>query len=97
MKYTRAMISAALNGELDNVKFVHNRQFNLDVPVSCPGVPAEILDPRATWKDRDAYDLQANQLAALFEKNFAEKYPDIDPAIADAGPRQLVEPAGVAV
>ena len=97
LKYTRAMISAALNGELDNVKFVRNRQFNLDVPASCPGVPAEILDPRATWKDRDAYDLQANQLAALFEKNFAEKYPDIDPAIADAGPRQLVEPAGVAV
>ncbi len=75
LSYTRAMITAALNGELDNVTFTAHDIFGLLMPTTCPNVPAEILNPRNTWSDKTAYDQKANNLAAQFVKNF-EKYAD---------------------
>ncbi len=71
--YTRAMITAALDGELDNVEYETIDTFGLAIPKSCPGVPSEILNARNTWADPAAFDAQAKKLAAQFVKNF-EKY-----------------------
>lgn len=86
LKYTRAMVTAALNGELEKVRFKHDDIFNLDIPTSCPGVPSEILDPRNTWSDKNKYDLSANRLAELFVKNF-QKFGVISKEILNAGPK----------
>ncbi|MBO5564469.1 MAG: phosphoenolpyruvate carboxykinase (ATP) [Lachnospiraceae bacterium] len=87
LKYTRAMITAALNGELEKAEFVHDDLFNLDVPQSCPDVPSEIMNPRDTWADKEAYDAQAKRLAGMFHENFTKKYPDMPENIAKAGPQ----------
>ncbi len=84
---TRAMVTAALNGELEKVEFKHHDVFNMDYPVTCPGVPNDKLDPREMWADKAAYDEQANKLAEMFSKNFATKYPDMPANIAGAGPK----------
>ncbi len=72
LAYTRAMITAALKGKLDNVAFVAHPVFGLKMPVSCEGVPAEILNPRNTWNDKHKYDINANELAAAFIENFKQ-------------------------
>ncbi len=72
LKYTRAMITAALNGELDNVGFEVHKVFGLAKPQSCPNVPSDILNPRNTWEDKAAYDAKAQELAEAFKKNFAK-------------------------
>ncbi len=91
LKFTRAMVTAALNDAFDknNVEFVHDDRFNLEIPQAIPesDVPAEILNPRDTWADKAAYDAQANKLAKMFQDNFAKKYPDMDKAIVEAGPK----------
>ena len=87
LKYTRAMVTAALNNEFKDVAFRHSDIFNLDYPVSCPGVPDEILDPRNTWSDPEAYDAAAKELAAMFVNNFKTKYPEMDEEIVKAGPQ----------
>ena len=87
LSYTRAMVTAALNGDFDNVEFKHHDVFNVDYPTSCPGVPSEMLDARGMWADKDAYDAQANKLAKMFEDNFSKKYPHMAPEIANAGPK----------
>jgi phosphoenolpyruvate carboxykinase (ATP) len=73
LTYTRALITAALQNQLDKVPYQNHEVFGLAMPLSCPGVPNEILDPRNTWDDKDDYDHQANELAASFLKNF-EKF-----------------------
>ena len=85
IRHTRAMVSAALNGELEKVEFVPHPVFKVLVPTSCPGVPAEVHDPRQTWADKDAYDAAAKDLAARFAKNFA-KYDHMPREIVEAGP-----------
>lgn len=70
LKYTRALITAALAGEFNNVQFVNHEIFGVAIPTSCPNVPSEILDPRNTWINKNAYDEKANFLAAAFVKNF---------------------------
>ena len=85
--YTRAMITAALSGALDNVQYQRHPIFNLDMPTSCPGVASEVLDPRSTWADRAAYDAQAAKLAAMFVENFKAFSADVDPAVVAAGPK----------
>jgi phosphoenolpyruvate carboxykinase (ATP) len=72
LKHTRAIVTAALLGRLNDVEFVTEPAFGLSIPVSCPGVPAELLNPRNAWKDARAYDQQAVMLAEKFEKNFAK-------------------------
>ncbi|HET6244308.1 MAG: phosphoenolpyruvate carboxykinase (ATP) [Bacteroidetes bacterium] len=72
LKYTRAMITAALNGELDNVEYTKTPFFKLAIPKSCPNVPDEILNARDTWKDKSAFDTKAANLAGAFAKNFEQ-------------------------
>jgi phosphoenolpyruvate carboxykinase (ATP) len=84
IKYSRALVSAALNGQLDDVEFVTESAFGLSIPVACPGVPAEILNPRNAWTDKAAYDRQATDLAARFEANFQQF--DASDEIRGAGP-----------
>jgi phosphoenolpyruvate carboxykinase (ATP) len=87
LSYTRAMITAALEGNLDKAEYAFDPVFGFAVPQDCPGVPAEILNPRNTWNDKNAYDERASFLANLFKKNF-EKYASvISKEIANAGPK----------
>jgi phosphoenolpyruvate carboxykinase (ATP) len=86
LSYTRAMVTAALNGEIDKVPVKRHEIFNLDMPTYCPGVPNEVLDPRNTWSDKDRYDAAAKRLAALFVKNF-EKFGSVQKEIVEAGPQ----------
>ena len=86
IKYSRAMVTAALTGSLDIVKYTHNEIFNLDIPTECSGVPSEILDPRNTWIDKDVYDLSAKKLAQMFVDNF-KKFENISDEIRSAGPK----------
>jgi phosphoenolpyruvate carboxykinase (ATP) len=69
LSFTRAMIHAAFDGQLDDVAFETDPIFGLSMPTSCPNVPSEVLNPRNTWMDKDAYDTQANKLHAMFEAN----------------------------
>ncbi len=84
---TRAVIRAILTGKLDNVATQHLDIMNLDVPVAVDGVDSQLLVPRNTWANPEAHDAKARELAALFIKNFDEKYADVDPAIRAAGPK----------
>ncbi len=68
--HTRAMVNAAIEGNLANVDLVSEPFFGLAIPVSVPGVPKSVLDPRAAWPDKNAYDARAHKLAGLFEENF---------------------------
>ncbi|WP_432712320.1 phosphoenolpyruvate carboxykinase (ATP) [Pedobacter sp.] len=72
LAYTRAMISAALKGELNEVEFLKHPVFGLQMPVTCPQVPSAILNPRNTWSDQHHYDISANELAAAFIENFKQ-------------------------
>jgi len=85
---TRAMLRAALDGELDRVELREDPTFGFGVPVSVPGVDDRLLDPRATWRDPDAYDRKARELAGLFADNFATRFGDIDESVRAAGPRR---------
>jgi phosphoenolpyruvate carboxykinase (ATP) len=85
--YTRAMIRAALSGALDTVTYQRHPIFNLEMPTSCPDVPAAVLDPRGTWQDKAAYDAQATRLAKMFVDNFATFTADVDPVVIAAGPK----------
>lgn len=87
LKYTRAMVTAALTGELEKAGFDLDPIFNVYVPRSCPNVPSEVLNPRNTWEDKEAYDKQAKDLAARFVKNFSSKYKDMPENIIKAGPK----------
>ncbi|MDN5205286.1 phosphoenolpyruvate carboxykinase (ATP) [Fulvivirgaceae bacterium BMA10] len=75
LKYTRAMITAALEGTLDNVGYRTHSIFGVNIPSTCPNVPSEVLSPRETWKNDDGYYKKANELANAFVKNF-EKFAD---------------------
>jgi phosphoenolpyruvate carboxykinase (ATP) len=85
--YTRAMITAALSGALDEVEYQRHPIFNLDMPTACPNVPSNVLDPRSTWADGAAYDAQARKLAGMFVDNFTAFADTVDRAVTEAGPR----------
>ncbi|NCB29797.1 MAG: phosphoenolpyruvate carboxykinase (ATP), partial [Clostridia bacterium] len=86
IKFTRAIVTAALNGDLEKSEFKLDPIFNVLVPTSCPGVPAEVLNPREAWKDKAAYEAKAKDLAGRFVKNF-QKYTDMPAHIVQAGPK----------
>ena len=86
LKFTRAMITAALNGELDNVDFVQHEVFGLNMPVECPNVPADKLNPKSTWSDSVAYDKKADELAQLFVENFKKYEAYANEEIMNAAP-----------
>jgi phosphoenolpyruvate carboxykinase (ATP) len=72
LSYTRALITAALNGSFDSVEYVKTPFFNLSVPVSCPNVPSELLFPRTSWANAEEFDIKAMELAEKFVKNFSQ-------------------------
>jgi len=86
LSYTRAMVTAALSGELEQADYVSDPVFGVQVPTSCPNVPAEVLQPRNTWENKEAYDAQAKDLANRFIENFQKKFPEAT-EIAKAGPK----------
>ncbi len=86
IKYTRALLHNALENKLEKVTYERDPVFNLAIPESCAGVPSEILNPRNTWQDKNAYDKQAAILAELFKKNFNEYLEHVTEEVKKAGP-----------
>jgi phosphoenolpyruvate carboxykinase (ATP) len=87
IRYTRAMVTAILEGSLQDVPSEADPVFGIHVPVACPGVPPEVLKPRNTWADKEAYDAKARELAARFVKNFEQFTALVDARVAAAGPK----------
>jgi len=84
IQHTRALVNAALDGKLANASFTEDPNFGILVPDACPGVPPEVLNPRNTWKDKDAYDAQAHHLRQLFEDNFKQFESDVTDSVKAA-------------
>ncbi len=84
--YTRAMLRAALTGKFNNVPMTPDPLFRVNVPTQCPDVPAEVLIPRKTWADKNAYDAMANKLAREFVQNFEQFAKDVPANVRGAGP-----------
>jgi phosphoenolpyruvate carboxykinase (ATP) len=89
LKYTRAMITAALTGELDNADYTAHEIFGLNMPSTCPNVPDEILNPKNTWSDKNAYDAKANHLAEQFVNNFKQFEENANSEIMEAAPKVM--------
>jgi phosphoenolpyruvate carboxykinase (ATP) len=85
--HTRALLAAALDGSLERVAMKPEAAFGLSVPEGCPGVPAEILQPRNVWGDKQAYDRTANEVARRFEVNFAQFAGKVDEQVRASGIR----------
>jgi phosphoenolpyruvate carboxykinase (ATP) len=83
---TRALLRAALSGELNDSSFRRDDVFGFDVPTKVPGVEPALLDPRSTWSDPVAYDAKSQELAAMFRANFERFEADAGEAVAAAGP-----------
>jgi phosphoenolpyruvate carboxykinase (ATP) len=83
---TRALLHAALAGGLDGIEYRTDPVFGFEVPVEVPGVDPGLLDPRSTWRDPEAYDRKARELAQMFRENF-ERFGDAGEAVRGAGPR----------
>ncbi|HET7579537.1 MAG TPA: phosphoenolpyruvate carboxykinase (ATP) [Bacillales bacterium] len=86
LNHTRAMVQAALQEELTNTETVTDPVFGLHIPVECPGVPDEVLQPKKTWNDPDAYDRKAKELARKFKENF-DKFTNVSADIKNGGPQ----------
>lgn len=86
LKYTRAMVKAAINGELKNLELEYNERFNVYIPKAIKDVPSEILDPKNTWEDKEAYEEKAKLLVQKFHENF-KKFKEVPEEIKNAGPR----------
>jgi phosphoenolpyruvate carboxykinase (ATP) len=87
LEYTRAMVTAALSGELESAGYMTLPIFGLKVPLSCPGVPDSVLNPINVWYDKDAYYKYANKLAGLFAENIKKFEGKVPAAILAAGPK----------
>lgn len=90
LKFTRAMITSALDGSLNAVMYTRDDIFGLAMPTSCPNVPDEILNPKNTWSDKEAFDKKANELAAAFVNNFKKYEANANAEILAAAPKVLV-------
>lgn len=86
INYTRSMVRAAIGGILDSVETVTDPVFGFSIPTTCPDVPSEVLIPRNTWQDKEAYDRQAADLATRFKKNF-QQFTLPSEEVRNAGPR----------
>ena len=91
IRVTRALLNAALDGSLKAVSFRKDPWFGFEVPVSVPGVDSNILDPRATWADKEEYDSTAAKLVKLFNDNFAKFVEHVDPSVLEAAPGSASE------
>ncbi len=85
--YTRAMVNAVLNGQLDNVEYAQDPVFGVQVPTSCPNVPVEVLLPKNSWEDQPAFDAQAKKLAGMFVENFKQFEANVSNEIKAAAPK----------
>jgi phosphoenolpyruvate carboxykinase (ATP) len=85
--HTRAMVNAALRGDLDEVEYEADPVFGIAVPRSVPGVPSTVLRPRETWSDVDAYDAQAAKLAKMFKDNFERFADQVSDQVRAAAPK----------
>ena len=90
IRWTRALLNAALRGDLEDVVFVKDERFGFAVPVECDGVPSEILQPRETWSDKQRYDNVANLLAQMFTENFQQYEEGCSKEVLDSSPKVLV-------
>ena len=89
---TRALLEAALSGELDDAEMRVDPVFGIEVPTAVPGVDTALLDPRSTWADPAAYDAKAHELAAMFRANFETRFAaDADPALRPDGAAARLE------
>jgi phosphoenolpyruvate carboxykinase (ATP) len=86
LEHTRAMVDAAAAGELRVVPMRRHQIFNLDVPLTCPGVPSEVLDPQSTWSEPENYEVKARELARMFADNFDRFQSSVPPEVTKAGP-----------
>ena len=89
LRYTRAMITAALGGDLKGVAYEEHEIFGLQMPTSCLNVPSEVLNPRNLWSDKSAYDTKASELANAFNDNFKKFAAQATQEILEAAPRQM--------
>ena len=87
LKHTRRLVNAVLDGELEQAEWENFPVFGLAIPKGCEGVPSEILNPRNTWEDKEAYDAQLRKLAELFSKNVSKFHGLITEDILNAGPK----------
>ena len=85
--HTRAMVTAALSGQLDGASYAKDPVFGFEVPTAVPGVPTEVLSPRGTWADPAAYDAQAAKLANMFRENFKAFSDQVPAGVTAAGPK----------
>ena len=90
IKYTRAMLNAALDGDLDEVDYVIDARFGFAVPQSCPNVPSEVLQPMQTWSDIAAYNEAADNLAEMFVDNFKRYQAGVSDAVNASSPKTLL-------
>ena len=90
IKYTRALLNAALDGTLNRASYEEDPVFGVQVPTACPGVPKGILKPRDTWSVKEEYDRKAKQVATLFAENFRQFEDQVSPEVRSAGPRAKV-------
>jgi phosphoenolpyruvate carboxykinase (ATP) len=87
IQYTRALLSAALGGDLDDVAYYEDPVFGFSVPTSCPGVPESVLYPAQSWPSEEHYNKKYRQLAARFIDNFHKFAPEVPPEVRAAGPQ----------
>ena len=87
IKHTRALLNAALTGQLENVQYDQDPVFGFEVPRTCPGVPDDVLEPWSSWPNREEYDKRYKQLAQKFIENFKKFETHTTDEIRDAGPR----------
>jgi phosphoenolpyruvate carboxykinase (ATP) len=89
LSLTRAMITAAMNGELDNVAYEAHPVFGFNMPTTCPNVPSEVLIPANTWSDKEEYTRKAYDLSAMFVKNFEKYAAQANEEILAAAPKVM--------
>jgi phosphoenolpyruvate carboxykinase (ATP) len=88
IKYTRAMLNAALDGDLADVDYILDERFGFEIPITCPGVPSDILIPRNTWANTDDFDATADKLARMFNENFIRYSDGVSDDVNAAAPKQ---------
>jgi phosphoenolpyruvate carboxykinase (ATP) len=85
--HTRAMVTAILDGRLRDIPTQADPVFGIGIPTACPGVPADVLNPRNTWADKTAYDAKAKDLAQKFVQNFKQFADKVGPEVLAAAPK----------
>ena len=91
LRYTRAMLNAALDGKLDEVDYITDERFGFAIPTTCPDVPSELLQPIQTWANQDTYNQTADRLAEMFVDNFRRYQQGVSEAVNASSPRPLLK------